>query len=487
MPFNSYGFIFLFFPIVIAGYFAFLHVANPHWARLWLLAASLVSYGWFKPEYIPLLLLSIGVNYGLCRWMLDVRRKAPGGEGRRTRTKSKGEHRLFLAALVFNIAFLAFFKYTNFFIDSMNAITGAEVALLRIALPLGVSFFTIQQIIFQFHAYEGSISQCVFLDYLLFVSFFGYLTAGPIVHHKEFVPQLQDENRQRFSSESFFQGLWLFVIGLFKKTFVADTFAVWANSGFDHAADLTLFPAWAAVLCFTMQLYFDFGGYSDMAVGIGKMLNLELPRNFNSPFKATNLIGYWNRWHITLTRFISTYLYIPISKAMPRLTFPYAMAATFFSMFIAGLWHGAAWTFVIFGSIHGLGLVLNNVSRRMKLKVPPVAGWFLTMALVVDANVFFRAKTVGEALTLLKAMHFGNGISFSRYQFAEVAGVFAVDTLMMGMALLAGLGAVLFLKNSDQMEKSFKPSLGMAIALPILFWISVAHFSATTNFLYFNF
>jgi alginate O-acetyltransferase complex protein AlgI len=487
MPFNSYGFIFLFFPIVLAVYYAWLHADKPAWARLWLLAASIFCYGWWKPENILLLLLSAGVNYGLYQKLLAAQRAASGGEGRRSRKKSKGEQRIFRLALIFNVAFLAFFKYTNFLIGTLNDLTGAGIGFIKIALPLGVSFFTIQQIIFQFHAYEGTVKQSKFTDYLLFVSFFGYLTAGPIVHYKEVVPQLDDEKRQRFSFESFYAGLWLFVIGLFKKAFVADTFAVWANSGYAHAGDLTFFAAWATVISYSMQLYFDFSGYSDMAIGIGRMLNFELPRNFDSPFKATNLIGFWSRWHMTLTRFIATYLYVPISRAMPQSTFGFMMLATFISMFIAGLWHGAAWTFVIFGSIHGLGLVINNVSRKMKLKVPPALGWLLTMGLVVNANTFFRADSVGQALTMLKGMYFGHGISFSRFQFVDVAGVFAVDTFIMVTALITAIGAVLLLKNSDQMMKSFKPSMRMAVALPVLFWIAVAHFSDRTDFVYFNF
>ncbi len=487
MLFNSYVFIFAFFPVVAIGYYSLLYLKKIKQAKVWLLCCSLFFYAWWEISYLPLLLGSILINYALFRWLINVRLALTTKTKKRRRKKSTQERCILALALLFNIGLLGFFKYVDFFIWNINWLAGSNLSLIGLILPLGISFFTLQQIAFQIDAYEEVVEDRGLLNYALFVSFFAQLVAGPIVHHKEMMPQFEDKSRQKLVPELFYSGLWLFSIGLFKKVVIADTFAVWATNGYDMAGDLTFFPAWATVICYTLQLYFDFSGYSDMALGLGRMLNIILPTNFNSPFKATSLVEFWNRWHMTLTRFITTYLYFPLTKVMPNQSFSCAMLATFITMFVAGLWHGAAWTFVIFGSIHGLGLVINNIARRLTFVIPKVIGWLLTMFLVFNSFAFFRAKDVDEAGKLLSGMYGFNGISWQTNQFVIVAGIFTIDTIMMLGAIIAAFIAILTMKNSTTLTEKFQPTPLTTIIIALLFWLALAHFSTSSEFLYFNF
>lgn len=243
---------------------------------------------------------------------------------------------LFYLAIVFNIGLLCFFKYMDFFIENINWVFGSDIGLLKIILPLGISFFTLQQLAFVIDVYTGQAKENKFIDYGLFVTFFPQLVAGPIVHYKDIIPQFQSKDNKSFRSEALSLGIFIFILGLFKKVIIADTFAPFANEGFNKVGDLHFFSAWGTCLAYAFQIYFDFSGYSDMAIGLGAMFNIKIPANFKSPYKSTNIVDFWSRWHITLTNFITAYIFTPIVRSMPKMTFPYMMLSMFLAMTIAG-------------------------------------------------------------------------------------------------------------------------------------------------------
>ena len=266
--------------------------------------------------------------------------------------------------LLFNIGLLVYFKYMDFFITNTNSLFNTNIELLHLALPLAISFFTLQQIAFLIDSHEGLVKEKNLLNYIIFVTFFPQLIAGPIVHHKEMMPQFANIRNKVKNYKNVAIGLFIFNIGLFKKVVIADTFSVWATAGFDTALTLNLIEAWATSLSYTFQLYFDFSGYTDMAIGAALLFNIKLPINFNSPYKATGMIDFWQRWHITLSSFITTYIYTPLLRSFDNLTFHKAMFATVITFLIAGLWHGASWMFVIFGGLHGLGLITQSLLEK---------------------------------------------------------------------------------------------------------------------------
>jgi alginate O-acetyltransferase complex protein AlgI len=299
MLFNSFEFILLFLPLTLLIYFMLLRRRLTIAAKSWLLFASLFFYSWWNIKYLPLILGSILFNYTVGGLLVEY-------DSGRQRVSKKA---IFVFGIAANIALLCWFKYMDFFIGTTNGLLGAQLPLLKIVLPLGISFFTITQIAFLVDAYEGLVEERNLLNYSLFVTFFPHLLAGPILHHSDMMPQFERMRNKVVNWKNLYLGLMLFFLGLFKKVVLADTFSVWASAGFDTTQPLTLIPAWLASLSYTFQLYFDFSGYSDMAVGIGWMFNISLPINFNSPYKATGIIDFWKRWHITLTNFVTTYLY----------------------------------------------------------------------------------------------------------------------------------------------------------------------------------
>jgi D-alanyl-lipoteichoic acid acyltransferase DltB (MBOAT superfamily) len=381
--------------------------------------------------------------------------------------------------LVFNIGLLVYFKYMDFFISNTNSLINTDIGLLHFALPLAISFFTLQQIAFLVDSYEGLVKEKNFLDYTIFVTFFPQLIAGPIVHHKEMMPQFASVKNKVKNYKNIAMGLFIFSIGLFKKVVIADTFAIWATAGFDTATTLNFFEAWATSLSYTFQLYFDFSGYTDMAIGAALLFNIKLPINFNSPYKATGMIDFWQRWHITLSSFITTYIYTPIVKSFDKLTFHKAMFATFVTFFIAGLWHGASWMFIIFGSLHGIGLVINQYWKKIKRKINKVLAWFITFNFVNITFIFFRAKEWDDAVKVLSGMFsFGISVNFNTTQFIYI-GIFLI---------------VIFLKNSHEI---IKMKLSKSIILFITSFLIILSILQLTNimiqadkvseFLYFNF
>jgi len=394
MLFSSYTFLFQFLPAVALA-FAAARRHSPRAGILVLTAASLFFYGAWRPIYLLLLIASIAANFSLGLLMADPHRRRAVG----------------LTGVALNLALLCYFKYTNFIFDSINMLTGAPLPFVNIVLPLGISFFTFQQIAYLVDVMRGAPVERDVVSYTLFVSFFPHLIAGPLVHHAEMIPQFKRGRTSR-SAVLAARGLAIFAAGLFKKVVIADNLAQFVSPVFAHVdagGGVTTQWAWLATLAYTLQIYFDFSGYSDMAVGLALLFGIRLPVNFRSPYKALSIIEFWRRWHITLSRFLRDYLYIPLGGN--RLGEQRRYLNLMITMLLGGLWHGAGWNFLIWGGLHGLSLCINHLWQAWrgagaKFRSGPatIVSWAITFFVVVIAWVFFRARTAAGAWQMLGAL-----------------------------------------------------------------------------------
>lgn len=407
MLFTTAPFICLFLPIALAGFFAisrFNHIA----AALWLFLASVFFYGYWMPEFTLLLLASIAGNFlvgGKISSLADA-----DDDSKRAQSKQ-----WLVFGVAANLALLGYFKYANFFMDNLNAALGSSWNIGRVILPIGISFFTFTQIAFLADAWREGIREYKFVHYGLFVSYFPHLIAGPVLHHAQMMPQFKDAATYRFNTGNFTAGLAIFALGMFKKVVLADGISPYADAIF-KAADAGVAPdfaeAWLGAVAYTMQLYFDFSGYSDMAIGLSWMFNVRLPFNFNSPYRATNISDFWRRWHMSLSHFLRDYLYIALGGNRKGIVRRYANLMT--TMVLGGLWHGASWSFIVWGFLHGLYLGLNHGFRALcgpalsaqldRSRLFGVAAWMLTMLTVIVAWVVFRAETLRGAGRMLQSM-----------------------------------------------------------------------------------
>jgi D-alanyl-lipoteichoic acid acyltransferase DltB (MBOAT superfamily) len=401
-----------------------------------------------------------------------------------------------IAGLAFNIGLLGYYKYADFFISTLNGVTGSHFNLLHLLLPLGISFFTFQQIAYLVDTYRGEAREYRLLNYALFVSFFPQLVAGPIVHHREMMGQFEDKANKRWSSDNVARGLFIFVMGLAKKVLIADTFGVWATYGFDTATSLTLIEGWVTSLSYSLQLYFDFSGYTDMAIGAALMFNIVLPINFFSPYKALTIQDFWRRWHMTLSRFLRDYIYIPLGGS--RQSEFHTYRNTLITFLIGGLWHGAGWTFVFWGFLHGLALVINRFWRKLGISLPNWLSWLITFNFVNAAWVFFRAETWADAIKVLRAMVGLNGVALpsslaDSLGWISSLGVSFQSQLLDGQLLLALPAVLVFmtlvitLKNSIELKDSFRAGWANAAVIIILATASILSLTRVSEFLYFNF
>jgi alginate O-acetyltransferase complex protein AlgI len=489
MLFNSFEFILFFLPVTLLVYFFLLHKRLAIAAKSWLLFASLFFYSWWDVKYLPLILGSILFNYTIGGVLAEYGDASPKMVSRRA---------VFITGIAANITLLCWFKYMDFFIGVTNSLLGTQIVLLKIVLPLGISFFTITQIAFLVDAYEGLVEERNLLNYALFVTFFPHLLAGPILHHSDMMPQFDRLRNKAINWKNLYLGLTLFFLGLFKKVVIADIFSVWASAGFNTTRPLSLFPAWLASLSYTFQLYFDFSGYSDMAVGIGWLFNISLPVNFNSPYKATGIIDFWKRWHITLTNFVTTYLYTPILRAFRSVTFSRSLVAIFLAMLISGFWHGPGWTFILWGGMHGLGLVVNHIWRKKKLPMPPLLGWFITFNFVNISFVFFRARSLNDAIRILKGMAGLHGImlhkSLAKFTFLGTMGITFGNWLDVikgndetWIMIIAALLVTVCLKNTMEIVSRVRPTWGWFALLLLATCWSLLSMNKVSEFLYFQF
>lgn len=499
MLFNSYEFIFLYLPIVAVGFF-WIANSGQRLAALWLALASLFFYAWWNPQYVLLLVGSIIFNYAMGYRI--------GHMGSHVRPGAK--HWL-IAAIVSNLLLLGYFKYTDFFIGTLNGVAGTHWPLLNILLPLGISFFTFTQISFLVDVYRGVAREYDFVHYLLFVTYFPHLIAGPVLHHKQMMPQFELAETYRPRLHNINIGLTIFVIGLFKKVVLADHFAVYADPVFGHTAageTPQFFEAWVGALAYTLQLYFDFSGYSDMAIGLSKVFNVNLPINFDSPYQSRNIIDFWRKWHMTLSAFLRDYVYITLGGNRYGVARRYVnLMAT---MLIGGLWHGANWTFVAWGLLHGIYLTLNHAwrtfSQRYGLEwvfsASPVS-MGLTFLSVVFAWVLFRAEDFSTAKNLMSGMIGLNGVSLPGAMEGYLAGLGSVGVDFNGLMqmtnlplpsaiswLVLGLSVVWFSPNSmqiaDMVERSGR-SMRYGVIAGITLMLVIVSFKKTSPFIYFQF
>ena len=407
MLFNSYEFIFLFLPVTLIGFFGIARTSN-RLAALWLAAASLFFYGWWSPQYVLLLLLSITINYA-SGYFIGHRRKG------RDNQKST-DMPILIIAIGANLALLGYFKYANFFLATTNDLAGTSWLLANIILPCGISFYTFTQIAFLVDVYRGIVREYDFIHYALFVTYFPHLIAGPVLHHKQMMPQFTLPGTYHPTWENIGIGLTFFCIGLAKKVLLADNLGTFATPIFGAARDgstILFFSSWIGTTAYAFQLYFDFSGYSDMAVGLSKMFGINLPYNFNSPYKSRNIIEFWQRWHMTLSQFLRDYLYIPLGGNRKGLLRRYTNLVI--TMTLGGLWHGANWTFVAWGGLHGGYLVINHAWRHFFPGQPGLVGRIasviVTYLAVLIAWVFFRAESFSAATSIIQGMIGMNGIS----------------------------------------------------------------------------
>ncbi len=484
MLFNSHLYLLIFLPITLIIYLLFLKRGLIQSSKIWLALASLFFYAWSNPAHIFLLLASILLNFLFVSALLKFH-------------FNPVPHKriIFILGIAANIALLGCFKYADFFISSINDLFHTRYSLLSMAFPLAISFFTFTQIAYLTDTYRGKVKKTGFLNYSLFVAFFPYLLSGPIVRHSELMPQYESMQKRSIDYRNLSLGLYILSIGLLKKVFIADEFAQWATAAFDGQAQLNFLYAWAASLSYTFQIYFDFSGYTDMAIGAAHMFNIRVPVNFNSPYKALDIQDFWRRWHITLSRFLRDYIYIPLGGN--RVREPRLLINLLVTFLIGGIWHGAGWTFVFWGFLHGLATIIHRLWKLTNIKLPKALAWFLTFNFVNFAWVFFRARTWDDATRVLSGMFGLNGITLPG-EWSKTLG-FLNDYVLFSpwkrimpqsrdaylWILCALLGCLLF-RNSNEMAEKFKPDWRMILAAAGIVY-AILHLFRAQEFFYFNF
>lgn len=494
MLFNSYIFVFVFFPICLLGCYGLVRGGKPGAARVFLTAMSLWFYGYFNLSYLLIMICSIAVNYLFHRLL--------SGESRRA---------VMILAVVFNLGLLFYFKYYDFFLDTVNGMFGTDFALRGILLPLGISFFTFQQISFIVDTYRGEVADCSLSEYALFVSFFPQLIAGPIVNHSEMLPQFRAFGAEKLDWERIAGGLALFVLGLAKKVLLADTLGAGVDYGYDNLAVLGRLDAVLVIMFYALQLYFDFSGYCDMAVGLGRMLGIEIPVNFNSPYKAADIVDFWKRWHITLNRFFTKYVYIPLGGNRRGEGRMYLNLLLVF--LLSGIWHGAGFHFIVWGMLHGALYVVTRFWQRhvrtgrkreaagFTYKIMTAVSQMATFLYVSVAWVYFRAESIAQANALLRTAWKGEVKKISLDlaeclqpdEFWYVIKVLHLDNLpfsryiLMFLILAAALYFALIGKNAGERVSRLKYGPVSAAVFVILAVWCILSFSGVSTFLYFNF
>ena len=483
MLFNSYIFILLFLPVTVTGYYL-LNRAGTRAGELWLLAMSLWFYGYFNPWYLLLIGTSIVVNYGFSRLL--------------NRKERRGKKAILAVAVVCNVLLIFYFKYYDFFVSNINTLFHADFVLKHILLPLGISFFTLQQISFVVDSYEGKTGDYAFTEYALFVTFFPQLVAGPIVLHDELIPQFRDSAKKKLQTENMSAGIMQFTRGLAKKMLIADLLGKAVDLAFADINEVTSAELVIALFSYTFQIYFDFSGYSDMAVGLGKMFNFTLPMNFDSPYKSLSVPEFWRRWHITLNRFFRKYLYIPLGgsrKGRVRM-----LVNTMIVFTVSGIWHGANFTFILWGVLHGMAVCVGRLAAGPWEKLPRAVRLVLTFLYVNLLWGLFRADSVTQFVSILKRMILWDGAGFHEAFLSS----FRLPYLRKALSLLhvpytdtgvyALCAAVLFvclfllcvLPENDYRRRyeATNGSLAWTLALLVFCIVSLGKVSV---FLYFNF
>lgn len=459
MLFNSYVFIIGFLPITLILYYLSAKKFGSQCARIVLILASLFFYSWWDVRNLPILLGSILVNYILA--------------GRILHSGEKNRKAWLILGILFDLGLLGYFKYSAFAVETVNGIFHTGFAVPQIVLPLGISFFTFTQIACLVDSYRGEVEGYSRSEYFLFVTIFPHLIAGPILYHKDMIPQFMDEKNYRINYANMNRGIVWFTLGLAKKVLIADHLSKYVAEAFSHADQLSMMDAWFASFAYTLQLYFDFSGYSEMAIGLGLMLNFKLPLNFNSPYQATSIIEFWRRWHMTLSAFLKDYLYIPLGGNRMG----HHLRNILITMLLAGLWHGAGWTFIFWGGLHGLYICINHLWRKAGQSMPKPIGWFITFMAVNIAWVFFRAESFQTAFVVLSAM-FGQTGTFNTVIF-HFKNIVLIILLIIICAVAPGVPKLI--------SGYFRMNKKWLILLTGLFLYSFSQCYQVSEFLYFQF
>ncbi len=523
MLFNSHEFIFAFLPVVVAVFFA-LGTASRGWALRWVIAASLFFYAWWRPLNLLIVAPSMVINFALARVLLRL-----GRQGNRSTAQV-----VLLVGIAFNVAFLGYFKYSNFLLSAVNDVFGTQMVLARVILPLGISFITFQKIAFLIDVHAGRVESFTLQDYCLFVFFFPQLIAGPIVHYREMAPQFHGLSC-RFDKDNVSVGLTLLAFGLCKKVFLADSIAGVVTPIYQQAAfgsSIAWLPAWIAAVGFTLQIYFDFSGYSDMALGIARLFGVRLPPNFDSPLRASSIIDFWLRWHMTLTRFLTAYIYNPLAlwltrrraaRGLPGFAgrnkglgafIEVLMLPTVLTMFVSGVWHGAGYTFILWGLLHGLFLAVNHAWRLLKPRVWPdksrsaqflqAAEFIINFACIAASMAIFRSPNLETASDLLQGMlglhgiglaglRTGFDIGFKKIVVWIVAPAFIAFVFPNTLQILSRYEPALDWKPSPHDGATvrtrilWRPSLLWAVAVSMISAIAILNLSGQSEFLYWQF
>ena len=488
MLFNSYIFVLLFLPVVLVGYYLLNHFKLYRMSSIFLLGMSLWFYAYFNIIYLAIIVASIVINFLFYKIFTTTR-------------LSKWINKILLIiAISLNVGALFYFKYWDFFIENINSLFATDFALKRLILPLGISFFTFQQLSFIIDSYKKEAPHYDFVNYALFVAYFPQLIAGPIVTHEELVPQLLDKTNRKPNWENLAKGLYVFAIGLGKKVLIADIFGNAVNWAFGNLSSLNSVDAIVSMLAYTIQIYFDFSGYCDMATGIAKMMNIDLPQNFDSPYKSLTITEFWKRWHMTLTRFFTKYVYIPLGgnrKGQAR-----QLLNTMIVFLISGFWHGANWTFVVWGALHGIFNVCTKAFKRFFDQLHPALNWMTTFLFVNITWIFFRADSISNAWTIIQKICQLDlaPINTNLIDAFKLIELEQLSTLLLHASFSTLYKYIYFIsffilayvlilgtKNTREKMLAFKPSIRTSIIIVILLVWSIFSMSGMSTFLYFNF
>ena len=472
MLFNSYIFVLLFLPVVVLGYWQLNRLKSELWSKLWLIVSSLIFYGYYSLKCLGILCLAILINYALTSIMTQSRES-------KAATKA-----CFAGAIIFNIGILVYFKYTVFIIDNINRIGNKGIAIPEIVLPLGISFYVFGQLAYAVDVYKGRSKAVSLIDYVAYMTFFPKISQGPIQLCDDFEEQVNSKERRAINYENILKGLYLFSLGLGKKVLLADNIAKIVNEGFTNFANYNSIEIAITMICYSLQIYFDFSGYCDMASGIGKMLNIELPVNFNSPYKANSIADFWQRWHMTLNQFFTKYIYIPLGGSRSGKLRTAINVMIVFA--ISGIWHGANWTFVVWGLLNGLFVVIYRLGRKWIDKVPNAIRIPLTFAITTllwsmftaglthcNAPLFYGFNTITE-IRIISRLGLQGVID-------AVPWIMAINVLIICMIL------VFFTENSTERIEKFKPTWKKCSAFVVIMALSILSMSQVTEFIYYNF
>lgn len=476
MIFSTYTFIFIFLPITFLVYRILAGFGLKNTAKLWLVLASIAFYAKGSGTFTLLFIVDIMLNFAIGSLIVKA-----------AHANAVWMKRLLLTlGLLLNIAFLGYYKYSNFAIENINLLSGGSIPLLDIVLPLGISFYTFQLIAFLVDCYKGRTKETPIVDFLVFITFFPQLIVGPIVHHEDMIPQFRERGFFRFNGANMILGIFLFSMGCAKKIMLADPLTSFAAKFYADVAAGDTFTAWIASFGYSVSYYFDLSGYADMALGLAIMFNIRLPHNFNSPYKARNFREYWQRWHMTLSKFLSDYVFRTFyKKGSGSFNFYFSVMMTFF---VSGFWHGAGWQFVIWGIVNGVFVCMAHMMHRNKWQLPFLLAWGLTFAGVVGTRILFVSDDMREALAVFRKMfslHDYAGLGLGG--FLEQAAIYAANHAYIVALLLVGMAITFFAPNSKQMTDNFQPGIRHAVAAAVMLGISLAQMTSVSNFLYFQF